>query len=405
MNLSLDQIKNLRVCFVHDWLVTMRGGEKVLEVLAELFPNAPIFTLFYKKENLSTSLQKRVIQTSFLQWIPGIHRFYRWLLPIFPLAVRSLNVKKYDLVISSSHCVAKGVKVRKDAIHVCYCYTPMRYLWGLSEDYLKPFPKVVRWFIAQYFKWLRKWDFETSQEVDFFIADSKHVQEKILRFYGKQATVIYPPVEAPPFSANVITDYQDEAFFLVVSALVPYKRVDLAIEAFNRIQKPLRIVGDGPLKKALQRQVRYQGIQFEGWLPANELWDRYRNAKALIFPGEEDFGIVPVEAQMCGTPVIAYGKGGVLDTVIPDRADNRHAVGKSTGIFFNELTCEALAKAVQEFENMEFDSNFIRQYAQQFSRERFKKEIFDFVQNVFRQHEFVSLIGSEHQKVTATAIK
>lgn len=365
MNPSSAEIKNMSVCFVHDWLVAMRGGEKVLEAMAELFPKADIYTLFCNRKNLSPLLQKRKIYTSFLQYIPGIFRFYRWFLPLFPIAIHFLNIRKYDLVISSSHCVAKAARTNGKAVHICYCHTPMRYLWGFHDEYFERFPPSLRRFIDYYFKWLRKWDVAAAQNVTIFIANSENTADKISKFYGKKATIIHPPVDVPSTALCRNGLLEGERYFLIVSALVPYKRIEIAVEAFNRLERPLKIVGDGPLMPWLRKLVRFHKIEFEGWLNQDMLWDRYANCRALIFPGEEDFGIVPVEAQMFGKPVIAYGKGGVTETVLAE----------STGLFFYEQEPEVLAKLVAQFDQFNFDAVFIQRHAQKFNRERFQREI------------------------------
>jgi len=356
----------------------MRGGEKVLEALLELYPDAPIFTLFADRKRLSPFLQRREIHVSFLQYVPGIAHIYRWLLPLFPLAIQSLRVKKYNIVVSSSHCVAKGVHIGSDAYHICYCHTPMRYLWDFGNEYLGSFPRFIRQVIEQYFKRLRAWDVRTAQNVHVFIANSNHIAQKIERVYERQAArVIYPPVEIPSeIDVSARGDY-----FLVVSALVPYKRVDLAIEAFNHLQRPLVIVGDGPMRSKLQKMVRHSEIKFEGWVDQHELWERYGRARALIFPGEEDFGIVPVEAQIFGTPVIAFGRGGVTESVRPyERWDGSFDAGDSTGLLFERQEVESLVKAVERFEQLTFDPDFIRRHAQRYRRERFQEEFQEVMQ-------------------------
>jgi len=374
MNPSWDPEHPPSVCLVHDWLVAMRGGEKVLEAISELFPDAPIYTLFYNQSALAPNLRKRTLYASFLQNIPGIHFFYRWLLFLFPIAIRSLNVKNYDLVISSSHCVAKGVRVRPGATHVCYCHAPMRYLWGFSDEYLGRFPKTVRLAIERYFRWLKKWDAETASGVQLFIANSRHTAAKIQHCYGRPSVVIHPPVDFGRQSTEPGRIKGD--YFLIVSALVPYKRIDLAIEAFNQLKRPLEIVGDGPSKRSLERMVRFEGIQFDGWLDQEALWDRYANARALIFPGEEDFGIVPLEAQGFGLPVIAFGNGGIRDSVLAvNEAGGPRPVDESTGIFFYDATPESLVQAVLAFERLTFQPAFIREHARTFGHERFQKEL------------------------------
>jgi glycosyltransferase involved in cell wall biosynthesis len=369
MNQSSGATNQPSVCFVHDWLVTMRGGEKVLEAFTEIFPDAPIYTLFVKKEALSPHLRKKVIRTSFLQLIPGISKFYRWLLPIFPLATRSLNLNQYDVVISISHCIAKSVKVRKGATHVCYCNSPMRYLWEFSDEYFNHLLPVVRWFIAGFFKWLKRWDFKTAQDVTHFIGNSANISSKIKKYYGRDAHTIHPAVDV-----DGSDEFKPGEYFISLGALVPYKRVDLAVEACNKLGQPLRVIGNGPSLTKLKRLATHPGIRFEGWLDDETIADRFRNAKALLFPGEEDFGIVPLEAQMFGKPVIAYAKGGVLETVVPCPGDARGQTGEGTGVFFHEQTVDAMIDAIKRFESLTFDPFVLRRHARGFKRHRLIEE-------------------------------
>lgn len=373
MNQSLvEPLKNKKVCFVHDWLIGMRGGEKVLEAMCEMYPKAPIYTLFLKRQWLSSVLQSKTIHSSFLQFIPFIEKIYRYLLPIFPIAIKSLNVRKYDLVISSSHCVAKAIKIKQGAVHICYCHTPMRYLWGFSEEYLGKLPNWVRMIVNIYFTFLRKWDVVTSKRVTAFIANSKNTADKIFKVYGKAATIIHPPVEIPNLRACAAQN-KSNAYFLIVSALVPYKRIDLAIGAFNQLKKwRLKIIGDGPDLKPLEKIKHFDGIEFEGWLEENELRERYLNCRALIFPGEEDFGIVPIEAQSFGKPVIAFGKGGVTETVLP--YNTTRTAEESTGLFFFEPTPQSLIEALNKFQYLKFDKSFIKNHAMKFGVDHFKEE-------------------------------
>lgn len=382
MSQSLVQTKNPSVCLVHDWLITMRGGEKVLELLAILYPDAPIYTLFLRREKLSPLLQSRKIHSSFLQHIPGISKIYQWLLPLFPIAIRFFNLHDYHLVISSSHCVAKAVRVREGAVHICYCHTPMRYLWGFSEDYLGTLPLIMRSIIELYFKYLRKWDIKTSKKVTAFIANSKNTAAKILNLYQKNAVVIYPPVEIPGPEINKIEVRQD-SYFLIVSALVPYKRVDLVIQAFNELKRPLKIIGDGPLKNRLENMVRFNGIEFEGWVNEKKLWARYAHCQALIFPGEEDLGMVPIEAQIFGKAVIAYGKGGAVETVLAyNEVGKQRAVNQSTGLFFYDQEPRALIEQINNFNRLHFNRSFIQEHARQFGSNRFTKDITDFIDHI-----------------------
>src|SRR3989338_1196664 len=362
------------ICFIHDWLYKMRGGEKVLEAMSELYPDAPIYTLFSDPEALSENLKKRKIINSWLQFIPGIKHIYRWLLPLFPWIIQQFDLSGYDLIISSSHCVAKGAKIPMMSKHICYCHTPMRYLWGMVSEYFSKYPFFLQWLIELYFKWLRKWDYETSQRVDQFIDNSNHIAKKIKTIYGKDSVVIHPPVHVEIPEQTEVDDEEENEFYLIVSALVPYKRIDLAISAFNQLKKPWVIVGDGPMKNELKNMIETELIVMTGWIEDKSLFEFYRKAKALIFPGEEDFGMVPVEAQMFGVPVIAYGSGGILDSVIP-YTDNGAQTKTYTGIFFAEQTEKALIEAVKKFENLLFDSADIQSHAQNFSKKRFQQAI------------------------------
>jgi glycosyltransferase involved in cell wall biosynthesis len=353
-------IKNPALC--HDWLNGMRGGEKCLEVFCELFPQAPVYTLFYEPGKISTTIASHSIHTSFLQNIPGVFKRYRFFLPLFPKAVEGFNFKAHDLVISTSHCVAKAARRQKPGKHLCYCFTPMRYAWGFFDEYFGDMNPVVRRLIRLFLEMLKRWDAKTVDRVDEFVAISGHVQKRIETFYGRQARVIYPPVNTDFFTPD--RNIPEEGFYLVVSALVPYKRVDLAIQAFNQSGRPLVVIGDGPERRRLENGAR-GNITFLGWQPDEILRDYYRRCRALIFPGEEDFGIVPVEAQSCGRFVIAYGKGGALETV-------KDGV---TGVFFDQLKPRPLLDAIDRFESRTWEGLRARENALRFSRERFKKEV------------------------------
>jgi glycosyltransferase involved in cell wall biosynthesis len=271
-------------------------------------------------------------------------------------------VRGYDLVVSTSHCVAKGIRRTKPGVHVCYCFTPMRYAWGFFDEYFGNKSGLSRAAIRFFMARLRDWDRRASSRVDRFIAISQHVRERILRHYGRDAEVIYPPADTVFYTPSPETPRED--FYLVVSALVPYKRVDLAVRALGKMGRRLVVIGDGPELEALKRLAR-PGTAFLGWQSDESIRDHYRRARALVFPGEEDFGIVPVEAQACGLPVIAYGRGGALETVLR----------RETGLFFAELTEEALCGTIEEFERTKFLPELARRNAERFSRDRFKIEI------------------------------
>jgi len=346
----------MKVALVHDWLIHMRGGEKVLEAIAELYPDATIYTLFYRREELSPVLAGMKIKASFLQRVPGIFRIYRWLLPLFPLAVALFKLREdLDLVISISHCAAKAVHVPRGALHVCYCNTPMRYAWGFEQDYFGKFAVWVRPFLRLTMAAFRRWDRISSRGVDHFIANSKNVQQRIQKYYGREAVVLHPPLNQEAFAPD--GDLQN--YYLVVSAFVPYKRVDIVIEAFNTMDQELRIVGHGPLERYYRTLVRRNHISFLGAVTPARLRKLYSGARALIFPTDEDFGIVPLEAQASGTPVIALGRGGALESV-------RH------GIFFDAQTPEAVREAVARFESMSWDRARIPESVASFAKENFQ---------------------------------
>lgn len=353
-----------KVALVHDWLIHMRGGEKVLESLTELFPEAPIYTLFCDRAKLSPVFKDRVIHTSFLQWIPGIRRFYRWLLPFFPLAIRLLRLENVELVISSSHCVAKGVRIPKGAYHICYCHTPMRYIWGFEKQYFDGYPVFIRAVIYWILPFLKSWDLKSNEQVDLFIANSENIKQRIQACYQKSSSVIYPPLDESQF---YVSPQKKEDYYVVVSALVPYKRVDLVVEAFNGFGRKLIIIGKGPEEKKCRQLAQSDNIVFRGALSSDELRPIYAQARALIFPTDEDFGIVPLEAQACGTPVVAFKKGGALESV-------------KSGVFFEAQTPQAIRQAVIKFETLQFDVDRVSNQMSPFSKSHFKTQIHKFVQ-------------------------
>ncbi len=357
----------MKVALVHDWLNGMRGGERVLEALCELYPDAEIFTLLLEPEKVSPRIRGMKIHTSFIQNLPLARRYYRNYLPLFPMAIERFDLTGFDHVISTSHAVAKGCRAPVGAVNVCYCFTPMRYVWFLYEDYFGA-GILKKIFLGPLFSYLRRWDVRTSARVHRFLAISKNVAGRIRRIYNREAEIIYPPVDTDYFHPG--SGAGD--FFLIVSALVPYKKVELAIAVFNRLGLPLKIVGSGPQEVKL-RSLAGPNIEFTGWLSDEDLRECYRNCRALIFPGLEDFGIVPLEAQACGRPVIGFGEGGLLETAVPWPGGDGEA---PTGIFFTEQTEEALSRAVNLFLENEaaFTSQSIRSHALRFGRERFKNE-------------------------------
>ena len=360
-NLTRGVTDEIRVAFSHDWLNGMRGGEKCLEALSELYPEAVIFTLFLEKTKVSSALLRHEIRVSPLQRLPNIFAAYRYYLPLFPAAVGSFRLEDRNLVISTSHCVAKGIKKKPGSKHLCYCFTPMRYAWGFFEDYFGAASSWAKPPIHFLLHRLRKWDKSSNGGVDVFIAISKHVKNRIFEFYGREAEVVYPPADTEFYTPDATVPRED--FYLVVSALVPYKKTETAVRAFKRMNRKLVVIGDGPEKRGLEK-IAGPGTRFLGWQTDEVIRDHYRRARALVFPGEEDFGIVPVEAQSCGLQVLAYAKGGALETVT-DR----------TGLFFNEQTEASLVDAVERFEVSSFDPLEARANAVRFSRTRFKSEM------------------------------
>ena len=367
-----------RVVLAHDWLTGMRGGEKVLDVFCELFPRAPLYTLVYEPNSTSPQIEQgREIVCSLLNRNRWTRRRYRSCLPIFPWVVRGLRPPAADLLLSTSSCVGKAVRRPPGGLHVCYCHTPMRYIWSGFEQYaLDPtVPRIQRMGLRLLRNPLRRWDLRTNKNVDHFIANSRTVAERIERIYGREATVIYPPVECDRFSG--IVDQDD--FYLMVTAMVPYKRVDLAIEAVRGTGRRLLIVGDGPQAAALRDSAGPE-VEFLGFQPTAKVAEIMSQCRALLFPTEEDFGIVPVEAQAAGRPVIAFNVGGATETVL----DARSGSGDGTGVFFAEQTPSSLREAMDWYEahEDEFDPAVARANARRFDRPRFAKEILEFLEHI-----------------------
>jgi glycosyltransferase involved in cell wall biosynthesis len=358
----------------------MRGGEKCLEILCELYPEADLYTLLCVKDRLSESIAGMNIKSSFIQKLPMASRYYRYYLPLFPTAIEKFDLKGYDLVISTSHCVAKGVLSAPDALHISYCFTPMRYIWDMHFEYFEATDhKFKNLFISFFSNYLRLWDVTSSARVDDFIAISKHVQKRIRKFYRRESTIIYPPVDCDFFCPSVSADKKGD-YYLMVTAMAPYKRVDIAIEAFNQLGKSLLIIGEGQGLRSLKKMAK-KNIEFFGWQSDEKVRNYYRGCRAFIFPGEEDFGIAPVEAQACGSPVIAYARGGILESVVPFPQEN------PTGIFFNHPTPESLITAVELFERKmdQFDSRLTRENALRFDKKRFREEMSSFIESRYRE--------------------
>lgn len=370
----------MRVALVHDWLTGMRGGERCLEVLCELFPDAPLFTLLHVPGSVSPTIENRRITASFLQRLPGVEARYRSLLPLFPWAIERFDLQGYDLILSASHCVAKGARVPPRALHLCFCFTPMRYVWDRYDDYFgERAGRLPRLLMPPVAAALRRWDRTTTTRVHHFAAISRFVAERIHRYYGRSADVIYPPVEIRRFR---LADEPGE-FYLVVSALTPYKRVDLALAAANRLGVRLVVVGSGPEATRL-RTLAGPTVELLGWRSDDEVAELYARCRALLFPSVEDFGIAPLEAMACGRPVIALGRGGALETVVP-LDDSAEA---PTGILFPEQTVECLVEAIRRFEASahRFDPKALRSHAEAFDRPLFKERIGGWVARRWEEH-------------------
>jgi len=381
----------MKVALVHDWLTGMRGGERCLEVFCEIFPDADLFTLLHIPGNVSPRIESMRIHTSFLQNLPGIEKYYRYYLPLMPWAIGTFKLSGYDLILSSSHCVAKGVRITGGGTHICYCFTPMRYIWDQFDIY---FSGRGRWVQSIFMRLLRpllkNWDVRSNRGVHQFIAISRHIQKKIGNSYQRESTVIAPPVNTRFYSHN---NEPREDFFLIVGALSPYKRVDLAVEAFNELGYPLKIIGTGPEMPYL-RTIAASNIQFLGWVADEQVRSHYARCRALVFPGEEDFGIVPLEAQAMGCPVIALGKGGALETVIPESGSWKPQTGipkektqKPTGLFFYQTEKKNLCQAIEHFNTVAtgFDANEIREHALKFDLDQFQYRIRMFIQEYLKK--------------------
>lgn len=368
----------MKVAIIQEWLVTIGGSDKVVKAITDIFPDADIYTLVAKKEvcdELGINWNK--VHTSFIQKMPLATKRHRAYLPLFPFAIEQFDLRGYDVIISSSHCVAKGVLTKADQLHICYCHSPIRYVWDMYNEYLEEanLTKGLKgWLVRYLLHRIRKWDMLSSFRVDYYISNSDYVGQRIKETYRRESTTIHPNIDITNF------EYcgQKENFYLASSRLVSYKKIDIIIEAFNRMpEKKLVVIGGGPnLKK--YKEMAKENVTVMGYQPFNILKEKMQKAKAFIFAADEDFGMIPIEAEACGTPVIAYGHGGSLETVSEGR----------TGLFFQEQTPESIMKAITDFEalgNTPFNYETCRKWAESFSEERFKKEIKEFVDSKYKE--------------------
>jgi glycosyltransferase involved in cell wall biosynthesis len=349
-----------QIALVHDWLVQPAGAEVLLEAICKLYPG-PIHTLVHDAKEVP---MEQEVRTSFLQKLPYVSAYYRYLLPLFPCAIENFDLSTYDLILSSSHAVAKNVLTHSRQLHICYCHTPMRYAWDLYHEYVRELSAIKGWCARSVLRRLRIWDATASTRVDHFIANSHYVARRIKKNYGREATVIYPPVRTERFRIG-----KKDNFYLVVSRLVPYKKIDLLVRAFSNTNRTLIVVGDGPEMEQIKR-IATQNIEILGKVADAYVVELLSKARALLIAADEDFGLSAVEAQASGTPVIGYGHGGILETVISER----------TGLFFREQNVSSLREALDRFEKSEFDSEKIRKHALQFDIALFNEKFSKFVE-------------------------
>jgi glycosyltransferase involved in cell wall biosynthesis len=362
----------MKVAIIHYWLVHMRGGEKVLEALCNIFPQADIFTHVYAPEAVSETIRRHKVTTTFIASLPAARRLYKRYLPLMPLALEQLDLRGYDLIISSEAGPAKGIIPPPGSLHICYCHTPMRYIWNMYHDYRGRSGILTRALMPPLAQYIRIWDAVSSDRVDHFIANSNTVAARIKRYYRREAVVIPPPVDVDAF--EIVNQSELGDYYLMAGELVAYKRPELAVQAFNRMNKKLVIIGGGDTLDEMRR-IAGPTVTVMGPQPFDVLRHHYARCRALIFPGEEDFGIVPVEAMASGRPVIAYGRGGATETVVP----------KLSGIFFQEQTVEAIIEAECSFRHLTFSSEKIAEHARIFRTSQFVEKMSRYVSQLMDQ--------------------
>lgn len=361
----------MKIALVHDWLPFMGGAERVVTNFLEIFKDAPLYTSVYNRDKLEGILKECNIKGSFLQNIKSAVRDHRKFFPLMPIAFEMFDLNEYDVVLSSSSSCAKGVITNPDTCHICYCHSPMRYGWEFYYEYVSNMGKFKKNIIKYIMNYMRMWDRISSDRVDYFIANSKNVAKRIWKHYRRESVVIHPPVRSKFFNIGRKEDY-----FLIVSRLQEYKKVDLAVEVFNELKLPLVIIGDGPMREEIEKKVVSKNIKILGRQSDEVIKDYYSRARGFLFPGEEDFGITSLEAQSSGTPVIAFGKGGALETVVENK----------TGVFFKEQTISSMKEAIERFNKIDFDEVEIRNHAKTFDEEVFKVKIEKFINH--KKEEF-----------------
>ncbi len=368
----------MKIALIHEWLTNVAGSEKVLMNFMELFPGSPVYTLIYNPEAMPDVFKDKQVYTSFINNLWGAKKKHQRFLPLMPIAFEQFDLSRYDIVLSSSSACAKGVITRADTMHVCYCHTPIRYAWDFYHLYLQNEKSswIKKLLIPVLMNYLRLWDVGTANRVDYFIANSYNVANRIRKHYRRDAEVIHPPIDTHFFTP----DGKKGDYYLIVSRLVPYKKVDIAVKAFNKLGLKLVVIGNGSELQKL-KNISGTNIEFPGWQPDEVIRDYYRGCKAVIFPGEEDFGMTPLEAQACGKPVIAYGKGGALETVIEGK----------TGLFFMQQDETSLIEAVRRYESLSFDEGIIRKHAESFGKEEFKGKLNLFIDRKY--NEFKKMDG------------
>lgn len=374
-----------KIALVHDYFIQMGGAEKVAEEMHKMFPRAPMFTTVDTRAEAPVALRKAPVHTTWMQYLPGIKKNFRHFFAVYPFAVEGINLKEYDLILSSSSGYAKGVRKRKGAIHICYCHTPMRWAWRY-DDYAarEEFSGVKRFVLPPLIAGVRRWDLRAAEQPDFYIANSHNVAQRIKETYKRDAIVIPPPIDVNRF----VADEPDEDFYLVLSRLISYKKIDLAIEACKKLNRRLVVIGDGPDRKRLEKLAGKQ-TKFLGRQP-DEIVTKYASqCRALLFPGEEDFGMVPLEINASGRPVIAYGAGGALETVIDG----------ATGMFFKEQTTESLATAIEEFESRRWNRRLMRRHAEKFDTGVFTERVRNFLHKVAPASCVQEILETKKQKV------